>query len=307
MRSEQLHAQMKSASKVRPACVITTLFTLFIFLFLCTIAPYAAGGKPDTDTIRKIIASAAREFPGVLSVAYEDLESSRTVYYNAGVTFPAASIVKVPIFIELYRQFQKGLLSPGDTMKVESRFKVGGSGKVKDMPDGTPVSLKQLGEWMITISDNAATDMLISRIGMKAVNTRLALLGLRNTTLQRTIFDFSAIDRGRDNLTTPADMCSLFAQLYRGRIFAEPRQSEVIGILKRQTRNHLIPKYLPPSVAVAHKTGELSGVTGDCGIIYYPGKPYVLCILAKDITDMDSASRIIASLSGKIYKAVAAK
>jgi beta-lactamase class A len=155
---------------------------------------------------------------------------------------------------------------------------------------------------MITKSDNTATDMLINLVGMENVEETAGKFGMKNTTLQRKIYDFEQIDQGRDNLTTPEDMYFLFYNLYEDKDLSEASGEELVNILKGQKNMKMIPKYLPENVSCAHKTGGLTGIVHDCGIIYPPsGKPYILILMGKNVTDTEGAEEKFAILSKKIY------
>jgi beta-lactamase class A len=145
--------------------------------------------------------------------------------------------------------------------------------------------------------------MLTARVGMDRINGYMKSLGLTGTSIKRKIFDFDAMDRGEDNATTPGDMKKLFLILST-RAASDPGAREMLFMLKSVERKDMLPSRLPGSVAVAHKTGELSGLLLDTGIVYYPPAPYILCLMGKEITDRDKAVRDMAELSLHIYEAI---
>lgn len=260
----------------------------------------------DFQAINQIIQNHAKSFPGTLGVAVKDLKSGKMTHYNGNASFQSASIVKLHILVEYAYQIEEGSILPEEKIKLKDSYKVGGAGTLKDKPSGEKYTLETLCVYMITISDNTATDMLIDRLGMKNIEERMKKLGLKNTTLKRTIYDFGSINEGKDNLTTPLDMCRLLTGIYYERIPSPKGSKMILDILKKQKCNHLIPAKLPPGTTVAHKTGqlELLGVLGNVGIIY-PAKnanPYILCLLAKNITSTEKAERAFSNISLDIFE-----
>lgn len=288
-----------------------TPFILAVLFF--TVCSAAAGATilqekyaVDFNQVNCIIKKYAQTFPGTLGVAVKDLHTGGMTHYNGGMSFPSASIVKLPILVEYVCQIEEGKIKPDDKMALENHYKVGGSGILKNKPAGIKYKLEILCSYMITISDNTATDMLIHKLGMKNIEKRIKAIGLKNTTLKRTIYDFGAMDNGYDNLATPLDMCRLLSSIYYEKIPSSSGSKIILDMLKEQKRNHLIPANLPAGTVVAHKTGqlELLGVLGDVGIIY-PAKgethPYILCLLAKNITNTEKAEKAFSGISIDIF------
>ena len=193
-------------------------------------------------------------------------------------SYEAASLIKLPILAEYLAQVGEGRLRGDATMNFEERFRVGGSGKIKHGPVGKGYPLATLAEVMITESDNVATDMLLEKLGLETIEKRARSLGLRHTTVRRKIMDFAAIDKGRDNLTTPADMATLLGLWQNGRL---PGSQEALRILNKQKRNDVMTALLPREVAVAHKTGQLTGFLHDAGIVFAPTGGYIMVVMSQ--------------------------
>ncbi|MDQ7823026.1 MAG: serine hydrolase [Candidatus Eremiobacteraeota bacterium] len=251
--------------------------------------------------IGKALEKASREFPGILGVSWRDLSSGVHREIRDTELFPAASVIKVPILVECYHRADEGLMDLDGECTIREEDIVGGSGVVGDRGAGEKYTYRELARLMIVKSDNTASDVLLAKCGMEGVNRRMKGMGLENTVVKRKIFEFEAMDRGLDNMTTPRDMTKLLTVLYKG---TDGPSKEIMAVLRGQERRDLIPAGLPPGIPIAHKTGELAGTLLDAGIVYYPGRPYALSLMGREIHDSEQAKRSFAELSGAIYRAV---
>lgn len=254
----------------------------------------------DLSRVKAAVQAAGGEFPGQAGVVYYDLRAGRGAYHGENRVFEAASLVKLPIMVELYRRAQAGEVDLDSEMVFEERFRAEGSGLLKSQPAGTRWKLRELARLMIAESDNTATDMLLERLGMESIETEMARLGLKHTTVRRRIFDFAAIDAGRDNLTSPVDMLVLLQGIARERL---PGSKEMMEILKGQKRRDMIPAGVPAGVAVAHKTGELLGVLHDVGVVLAPDGEYILVLMGQGFPDREEGVARWAAASKAVWKA----
>ncbi len=223
--------------------------------------------------------------------------------YRGNETMPSASMIKVFILALAYQDIADGTLSRNETFTLTRDNVVGGSGTLQNRAYGTRVPLKELLEKMIIDSDNTATNILIDRLGMENINAYMQAHGYRSSVLRRKMMDLAALQAGRDNLTSVKDVGLLFKRLYNGTCVSPELDAEMLGIYDQQTDNDKIPARLPEGTVVAHKTGEVSDVRHDGGIVYTANGDYVLVIFTSDYYPYDG----IAALSRKIYDAYTAE
>ncbi|MFH0803244.1 MAG: serine hydrolase [bacterium] len=276
------------------------LFFLAMALFLSP-ATVISKAADYSSRLEKIIAGEARLFPGTPGIFFLDLKAGKKIKVNAEVSFPAASLIKVPILIEVFKEAREGRIRLDRKLTVTRKDQVGGSGILKSATPGSKITVLKAATLMIQESDNTATDMLIRLVGMEAVNGTMEKIGCRRTFLKRTIWDFDAADRGRDNVTSPQDMALMLASIENASFLDKDSCLAMKNILLGQKRRNLMTARLPKDLPVAHKTGGLSGILHDCGIIYVPGRPCILCLLGKDIRDAEKAQESWRRISQEIY------
>lgn len=258
--------------------------------------------KPDYKKLKKEIGQELKQFPGTAGFIFYDLTTGEKIEISPDEQFESASLVKLPIMVEVYNAIDRGEIKPDGEMELKESHKVGGSGILKNKPAGSRWKINQLMELMITQSDNTATDMLTELVGMKSVEKTAGELGMTKTTLQRKIYAFEEIDRGRDNYTTPEDMFLLLKEIYNGDKLKREHCNDMLDMLKKQKRNSMLPLRLPKDAACAHKTGSLLGILHDVGIVYPPkGSPYILVLMGKNVTDEKQGETVFADISKKIY------
>jgi beta-lactamase class A len=248
-------------------------------------------------TIHNAITRAREAYPGHSAVVFTDLHEGTRIEFESHARFESASLCKLVILAELYRQFQMGTHTPEELLVLLESQKTGGSGRLKEAEEGSQHSLQSLAEMMITESDNTATQMLTDLMGRDKIQEGARALGLTGTTLNRDIFDFAAIDEGRDNYITARDAAVFLQQLAQQEL---PGSQEMHEILERQKRNDMIGKDFPPGVRVAHKTGELNGILHDAAIVYAPRGNFILVCLSDQVTDKETAKKVWAKLSQDI-------
>ncbi|MCC6019458.1 MAG: class A beta-lactamase-related serine hydrolase [Candidatus Verstraetearchaeota archaeon] len=245
---------------------------------------------------------------GTFGIVIKILDTGDEIDINGEEIFPAASIIKIPILVEAFRQNLEGRIKLDEPITLRNEDKVGGMGILKELSPGIQLPFIDILTLMIIISDNTATNITIEKVGMKNVNEYMKQLGLKNTILQRKMMDLEARKRGLENLTTPRDMTILLQKIFEKTILDNKSCEKILDILKRQQVNDRIPKYLPENIPIAHKTGELPGVRHDVGIIYTEKHPYIISAMTKNLKDPLSqktsggaGSEAIAKISKIVY------
>ena len=230
------------------------------------------------------------ELPGEVSVYGKDLTTDEKWAYEADIPLVAASVIKLPILVEAFRQARDGLISMDESVSIRPEQKMPSCGALTYLHDGLTVTLRDLCVLMIIVSDNTATNILIERLGMEAVNATMRGLGLEKTTLRRLLFDAQASSRGLENTITAEEMGQLLEMLHKGECVSPEADAEMLGILRDQRLNGKIPFFLD-DLEIAHKTGEDNGITHDVGIVYAE-HPLILCF-ASNHTDVPAFERFI--------------
>ena len=249
-----------------------------LLLFTCTVLATQSAGSPTTKLsaqLQGIISSSGAE----VAVAFRPLDGSPEILLDADKTFHAASTMKVPVMIELFRQAQAGMLKLEDPLEITNQFRsiVDGSPyqlSVGDDSDlevyanvGKTMTLRQLCEAMITVSSNFATNLLIEKLGVENIRATVKRLGADGMQVLRGVEDQKAFDKGLNNSTTARGLMVLLEKLGRGQAVNAAADAEMIEVLKRQKFNDSIPAGLPSGVAVAHKTGNITRIRHDAAIV----------------------------------------
>lgn len=206
--------------------------------------------------------------PGQTGFYFKDLTTGETVSCRADETFQAASVIKLPILAALHLRAQSQPELFQERLTIGQGDKLPGCGALRHIAGEREYDVDSLCRLMITISDNTATNALIRRFGMEALNADFARLGLERTRLYRLLFDAEAAARGLENLFVPREMGSLLERLYRGELVSPQADGAMVELLKAQQINHKIPGRLPEDIPVAHKTGEDTGIANDVGIVF---------------------------------------
>ncbi len=248
------------------------------------------------------------ELDGTMGVAILDLTDGRQFLLNADQEFAQASSIKVAILAELYRQEQQseqgvsGKAKLSDAYTVETRDLVDGSAIMSGLTPGvTRVTNRDLATFMVAVSDNSATNVLIDRVGMPNVNALLDSLGLHETRLQRKMMDVKAAQEGRENISTPNEMMKLFSALYQKKVLNKTLTEDYFKVLGTPKASD-IPRYIPEDVVCANKPGELAGVRNDVGIVFVPNRPFVVVVMTAYLQRERDGDDAIAKIAGMAYE-----
>ena len=281
------------------------------FIALIVITVFQPTGSDLEKRIRVIIESSGAE----VAVAFRTLDGASELLIDPDKSFHAASTMKVPVMIELFRQAQQATLELDDSLPIRNDFKsiVDGSPyqlSVGDDSDravyanvGKTMTLRQLNEAMITVSSNFATNLLIEKLGVENIRKTVSRLGGDGMQVLRGVEDSKAFAAGKNNSTTARGLLVLFEKLGRLEAVSGQRDREMIEVLKRQKFNDAIPAGVPPGTPVAHKTGNITRIHHDAGIVYGP-KPYVLVVLVRGIQEQKVSTTLIAGISKAVWSHV---
>jgi len=294
---------------------MTRLTLIGMVLVAASVAgPSSAQAQGVTDTraaIERLIATSGAE----VGVAWRPLDAKpgEEILINADVRFHAASTMKVPVMIELFRRVEAGQLKLDDTVLVTNQF--------TSIHDGTPYTLsatedsdgeiykamgsqlsyRRLVEAAITVSSNLATNILIEHLGAKNVQATVDRMNASGMQVLRGVEDQKAFDAGKNNTTDARALLTLFEAIAKGQAVSAVASASMIEILKRQQFGTGIPAGLPAGTVVAHKTGSITRIRHDAGIVY-GARPYVLVVLVRGIQDSKVSDALIADISRAIAR-----
>lgn len=239
--------------------------------------------------------------PGKLTVYYKNLVTEEILDHNGGVPMMAASVIKIPILVETFRQIRTGMLKKDQQYVLEETDKMPSCGCLNRMHAGMNLTVQDLYNLMIILSDNTATNILIKLLGgAETINDSLAEMGYRTCRVNRLLFDAEASARGIENYVSGAEIADMLEKMYRGELINEASSQEMLEILKSQRLNNKIPFDFQGCVPIAHKTGEDDGITHDVGIIF-GSQPFVLCCLSNE-TDCPEFNRFIQKIAWFLYQ-----
>ncbi len=256
---------------------------------------------------------------GEFAVAFKNLDTAgETIFINKSTIFHAASTMKTPVMIEVFKQIAVGNISLDDSLIVTNKFRsiVDSSWYELSLADdsesdlyqaiGKSAAVSDLIEYMITKSSNLANNILIEHLGAEFITQTMKDLGAPDMQVLRGVEDLKAYSQGLNNTTNALSLLVIYEKLANGMVVSKEASESMIEVLKRQHYNDVIPALLPDHVVIAHKTGSISHVHHDSGIVFLPdGRKYVLVLLSKDLVDFDDGTRLLQNISKMIYDYVA--
>jgi beta-lactamase class A len=255
------------------------------------------------ERLRASIADVERRLDGVLGVAILDLTSGQQLLIHPDEVFPQASSIKIAVLAELYHQADQARQGVAGKARLTDRYVVRTEDVVQDSdilggltPGVTQLTNRDLATMMVAVSDNAATNVLIDRVGMDNVAALLAAHGLGQTHLRRKMMDLRAAAEGRENVSTPREMMTLLEHLYRGRVIGEPLLTDFFTMLATH-KDSWLPRDLPEDVRIANKPGALEGVRNDSGIVFLQNRPYVICVMTTYLASERAGEEAISAIS----------
>lgn len=259
---------------------------------------------------------AAERKAKAVAVAVHDLETDFRFSLRGDRWFHAASTIKVAVLFALFRAADEGRLRLNDSLHVRNRFFSAAGGTVFHVAadrDATPELYQSIGRAakisvlahaMISGSSNLATNLLVDFLSVEYARTALRDARVEGVELRRGVEDHAAHEQGINNQATADGLLSLLSAIRSDSLSNESKQ-QVIRILLEQRFNSMIPAGLPSHAMVAHKTGEISTVSHDVGIVYLPERqPYITAILTEFDPDQEGRREAVAAISKAIYRSL---
>ncbi|HYC54248.1 MAG TPA: serine hydrolase [Candidatus Binatia bacterium] len=250
-----------------------------------------------------------------IAVAAYDFEHHRPWSLNADRWFHAASTIKVPVLIAVFDAIEQGRLEPYSRVHVRNRFVSAAGGlPFRVEPDrdansevhaalGRMMTVRELSEHMIVTSSNLATNLLLEIVGLEPARATLERLHLEGIDLQRGVEDEAAWQAGLNNRVTAAGLCAAMRAIEEGRAISQGASAAMLDILHGQRFKSGIPAGLPEDARVAHKTGEMSTVAHDAGIVYLGDRDaYVVVILTEWRPEKEGRQKTIGRISRAVYE-----
>jgi beta-lactamase class A len=239
----------------------------------------------------------AAHFDGKISIFAKNLKTGATYELGADTRVNTASTIKLPILIGVYTAVGAGKVSWKDTSELGPENKVGGSGVLAEMSDGTKIPLRDLVRYMMLLSDNSGTNMVLDHVSANQVNMVMEKLGMKETRSLRKILKGSTpegvSDAGRDpankafgiGVSTPREMVTLLERLYKGEIVSRAASAEMLDIMKKQQwREGMARRF---DFDVADKPGALDHLRSEVGIVYSKTGPVAIAITCAEIPKID--------------------
>lgn len=269
---------------------------------------------PDMQQLENDIAELVATYDSArVSVSIIDQANQIVWDMHGDELYHAASTMKVPVLIELFRQADAGRFSMDDSLLLKNEFRSIVDGSLYSIEDdsddaiyeqlGTPMSLRQLAYNMTTISSNLATNLLIDFLGADSVQATSERLGTQRMQTIRGVEDLKAFDLGMSNRATSRDLALLMEHIRAGSAVSHDVDAEMRAILMDQVFNSMIPNGLPGGTKVAHKTGSITAIHHDAAIVYpEASEPYVLVVMTGGIADHDASSELGSAITTLVHQ-----
>ncbi|MGB9637196.1 MAG: serine hydrolase [Microgenomates group bacterium] len=244
---------------------------------------------PKLERERQEIMNMIEQLRGRYGIFFQDLESNDSFEIAGQETFTAASLIKLPVLLTLYREAEAGRINLDEVYKLRNYDKVSGAGSLQYKPAGFEITFRQMAELMGQQSDNTAFNIVSQRLGETKIQELIDALGMTKTSFAK-------------NETSPADIGLLFRKLYKEGIVYEKDKEEILGFLTNTIWEDRIPAGVPKGIKVSHKIGTEVGVISDAGIVFAP-RPFILVIMSQGANEIE-AKKALPEITRKIYDLV---
>ena len=253
----------------------------------------------ELTSLKNILQAKIAEHPRLNASIYVwDTSNGNYVDIQGEKPFSAASIIKIPVLISLFKAIESGKLQKKDTIPLEEYYRSSGSGSLQYKAQGVTLDIDNLAKLMITESDNSSTNMLMSAIGsMTSVNDDIKRWGLKNTHINTWLPDLEGT-----NYTSTKDLVTMLHNLDNEAFLTFESRADIFDYMGHVKNNRLLAAGIPNDASIAHKTGDIGSMLGDAGIIYSPnGRKYIVAIMVNRPHNDYSAKEFIVDASKTIY------
>lgn len=236
------------------------------------------------------------KLPGNIGFYCRDTATGQEISYHADRPVEAASVIKLSVMMEAFRQREAGLLDWTRPLLIRPEDKLPSCGALTYLHDGLTLPVGDLVTLMIILSDNTATNLLIDLLGISSIQRTIDRLGLSQTKLNRKLFMPELARQGIKNYVSAGDSARIMEMLLKEALISAEASREMLTLLKQQRLNGKMPFYLHSNgISCAHKTGEDDGITHDVGIIY-ADTPRIFCFVSEE-TNVPQAERALQHLA----------
>ena len=231
-----------------------------------------------------------------------DYQTGNYIDINGEEQVPAASIIKIPILLQMFKRIESGYISLYEKFEMAPYYRTSGSGYLQYRPDGAEFEMNELAQYMIRTSDNTATNMILSAVGgAHEMNAALRNWGFSKTYIKTWLPDLYGT-----NLTTPKDIATMLYNSDNPQFLSLENRSRIVEIMSKVKNRSLLKQGIPDSAQLVHKTGDIGEMLGDAGIVTMPnGHRYIITVMVKRNWNDYSARTLINKISSTVYNAFA--
>ena len=280
---------------------------------LAVVLAAPAAAQTDTAALRRTLDEVTRGYEGIVGISLRNLATGESLSIRGAETFPTASLIKVAVLVALLDEVERGTMRLDEPITMIARDRVGGSGVLQHLHPGLQLTVEDAARLMIGISDNTATNLLLDKLNVRTVWTKMEALGLPHTKIHSKTF-LRATSVAMDSsvryglgVTTPDETVQLFALLHAGRAVSPRMDSVAIAMLRTNEDWTKLARWLPEGAGIAHKSGDVDQSRADCGILYGPDAPVALCVMTRENRDTsyavdNPANLLIARIGAEVYR-----
>jgi beta-lactamase class A len=244
---------------------------------------------PKFNSQKQMVEEMILPLRGKYSVYFEEMESHLGFGINDKEVLTAASLIKMPVLITLFREAEAGNIDLDQTYKLQANDKRNGAGALQYKETGTEITYREMAQLMGEQSDNTAFNIISTLLGEVKIQATIDGLGMKNTSFS-------------ENLTTAFDMGLLFRKLYQEKIVTNRDRDEILTFITDTIWEDRIPAGTPKGIKVSHKIGTEVGVISDAGIVFAP-QPFILVIMSQEVNEIE-AKKALPEITQKIYDQV---